>query len=576
MFLNARVDKAWLQVSPLTINTTSPIAEFTISVSRSGLAVGNYSGNIFIDYSGGTLMVPVAMSVVAQPPEVPFSPLPANGAVNQKDLGSALTVTMSWLCNDPDAGDALTYDLYFSDDSGKVNNLDVSSKVSSNQAQNSYKSAALQYRKTYYWRVLVKDSHSLSSTGPVWSFTTIGIPCPQLIPYTPDPTNNKRPTLSWNSVAEAAKYHLQISTDSNFSSFIINDTNVTNNSYTLISDLPDGKIYWRLSSITLAGNEGAFSESDDFVVKTTLPQIPVLIPYAPNPTKEQKPVLNWQAIEGAASYHLQISNTADFSNLVVDKYVTGASYTPETNLGQGIIYWRLSSKDQSGNESGFSASSSFRIDITPPAKITGLSAAVIRDKVTLTWNVFTDTDGDFRHFNIYRGNTQITNVSGLAPVSEAITEPFVTSFIDSSVTEGVKYYYALSAEDTLGNEDKSVAGIGPVTPQNQPPVLNAIGNKAVNEGGLLEFTISASDPENQTLTYSVSGLPQGAYFSANKRIFSWLPNYNQQGSYVLHFEVSDGALTDSEDITITVNNTLVNPASGKSVGIKLKVRVVQE
>jgi len=576
MYLRITSNQPWLTPAQMSVYTTGSTYNHNVYVSRANLNYGNYSGNIHIDYGGGALNVPVTMSVTAQPPEAPSGPSPVNGAVNQKDLGSALTVTMSWLCNDPDTGDSLTYDLYFSDDSGKVNNLDVSSKVSSNQTQNSYKSAALQYRKTYYWRVLVKDSHGLSSTGPVWSFTTVGIPCPQLIPYTPDPTNNKRPTLSWNSVAEAAKYHLQISTDSNFSSFIINDTNVTNNSYTLISDLPDVKIYWRLSSITLAGNEGAFSESDDFVVKTTLPQIPVLIPYAPNPTKEQKPVLNWQAIEGAASYHLQISNTADFSNLVVDKYVTGASYTPETNLGQGLIYWRLSSKDQSGNESGFSAPGSFRIDITPPAKITGLNAAVIRDKVTLTWNVFTDTDADFRHFNIYRGSTQITNVSGMAPISEAITEPFVTSFIDSSVTEGVKYYYALSAEDVLGNEDKSVVGIGPAMPQNQPPVLNAIGNKAVNEGGLLEFIISAADPDNSNLIYSVSGLPLGAYFSPNKKLFSWLPGYNQQGSYPIHFEVSDGLLTDSEDITITVNHTPVNPASGKSVGIKLKVRVVQE
>jgi|GEM_PF-1179811 len=115
-----------------------------------------------------------------------------------------------------------------------------------------------------------------------------------------------------------------------------------------------------------------------------------------------------------------------------------------------------------------------------------------------------------------------------------------------------------------------------ITVINNPPELAPIGSRTVNEGQLLEFNLSSAGPDNNTLTFSASGLPVGAYFSPGKKLFSWLPNYNQQGSYPIHFEVSDGLLTDSEDITITVNNTPVNPASGQSVEIKLKVRVVQE
>jgi hypothetical protein len=90
---------------------------------------------------------------------------------------------------------------------------------------------------------------------------------------------------------------------------------------------------------------------------------------------------------------------------------------------------------------------------------------------------------------------------------------------------------------------------------NLPPVLSLIGPKTINEGDLLQFTITASDPDipAQTLTYSASNLPPGATFNPTTHTFSWTPTSGQAGVYPsVHFEVSDGHLTDSEDITITV------------------------
>jgi hypothetical protein len=90
-----------------------------------------------------------------------------------------------------------------------------------------------------------------------------------------------------------------------------------------------------------------------------------------------------------------------------------------------------------------------------------------------------------------------------------------------------------------------------------PPVLNAIGNRSVNEGAVLSFTISATDANGDALTYSASNLPVGASFSAATRTFSWTPGYSQAGVYAsVRFQVSDGQMTDYEDITITVVNVL--------------------
>jgi parallel beta-helix repeat protein len=88
---------------------------------------------------------------------------------------------------------------------------------------------------------------------------------------------------------------------------------------------------------------------------------------------------------------------------------------------------------------------------------------------------------------------------------------------------------------------------------NHPPELNPIGNKSVDKNSELSFSISGSDADGDTLTYSASNLPNGATFNPGTRTFSWIPTDSQSGPYDVTFTVTDifGAL-DSETIRITV------------------------
>ena len=101
-----------------------------------------------------------------------------------------------------------------------------------------------------------------------------------------------------------------------------------------------------------------------------------------------------------------------------------------------------------------------------------------------------------------------------------------------------------------------------------PPFLNPIGNKTVAEEQILNFTVNAYDSNGDTITYSASNLPSGATFNPATGSFVWTPGFDQSGSYTdVHFEVSDGTATDSEDITITVTNTNRPPVLN-SIGSK--------
>ncbi|MBU1004679.1 MAG: PKD domain-containing protein, partial [Nanoarchaeota archaeon] len=96
---------------------------------------------------------------------------------------------------------------------------------------------------------------------------------------------------------------------------------------------------------------------------------------------------------------------------------------------------------------------------------------------------------------------------------------------------------------------------------NDAPVLDFIGNKTVDENQLLQFQINSTDVDNVTLIYSALNLPAGAIFNPATRIFSWVPDYNQSGNYVVIFNVTDGELYDYEAVNIAVSDVNRQPVA---------------
>jgi hypothetical protein len=101
---------------------------------------------------------------------------------------------------------------------------------------------------------------------------------------------------------------------------------------------------------------------------------------------------------------------------------------------------------------------------------------------------------------------------------------------------------------------------------NRPPVLVSIGNKTVDEGKLLTFTVSANDADGDSLTYSASRTPTGANFNPTTKTFTWTPSYRQAGRYSgVRFTASDSYANDTEDIVITVNNVYQTDTNGDGI-----------
>lgn len=85
---------------------------------------------------------------------------------------------------------------------------------------------------------------------------------------------------------------------------------------------------------------------------------------------------------------------------------------------------------------------------------------------------------------------------------------------------------------------------------NQDPVLNLIGGKQVDEGQSLEFTATASDQDNDTVTFSKND-SRGS-LDQNTGYFSWTPGFSESGIYFIQFTASDGTGESSEIIIVNV------------------------
>ena len=110
-----------------------------------------------------------------RPPDLPSSPTPANGAVNQP-----AHLDLSWAGGDPDAGDRVTYNVCLDTSNPPI------TQVCEGVGTARCRVGGLNYDTRYYWRVTSVDNHGARTTGPVWEFHTAPNSAPGAVSVNPD------------------------------------------------------------------------------------------------------------------------------------------------------------------------------------------------------------------------------------------------------------------------------------------------------------------------------------------------------------------------------------------------------
>jgi len=159
---------------------------------------------------------------------------------------------------------------------------------------------------------------------------------------------------------------------------------------------------------------------------------------------------------------------------------------------------------------------------------------------------------NFAHYNTLVGNT-------LLGIKNWVTQTFnaKNNWWGTNVGSEIATKVSANVDYTPFAEDNSLTRF-------YAPILGAIGGQSVNEGSTLTITLSATDADaGDTLAYN----DNVEFGSLVGNVFTWAPTGANQGSHTVTFTVSDGSLTDSETITITVNNVAptVEAGAGQTV-----------
>ena len=183
--------------------------------------------------------------------------------------------------------------------------------------------------------------------------------------------------------------------------------------------------------------------------------------------------------------------------------------------------------------------------------------------------------------------TQITNGTlfhqdGVTPIHEGDFITFAQGqaglkFTPASVADGYFQIQAATSDQDSGLGGSPITATIEVSPINEPPILNPIGNQSISPGQLIDFKAIAVDPDvpAQNLTFSLVNAPVGAIIDSKTGQFIWTPTTN--GVFEVTVVVTDDGinpnnLSDSETIMIKVTTApVLEPIAEQVVPIETTI-----
>lgn len=128
------------------------------------------------------------------------------------------------------------------------------------------------------------------------------------------------------------------------------------------------------------------------------------------------------------------------------------------------------------------------------------------------------------------------------------------SFTPNSGQAGQTFVVNFTATDSHGAASGGSVTITVTGAQNHPPVISVPGPQAIAAGHTLNFTVTASDPDGDSITLSATSVPLNAQFNSSSGQFTFTPSSDQAGQApVVTFTATDAkGAAASATVQITV------------------------
>ncbi|MFL2485706.1 MAG: cadherin domain-containing protein [Gammaproteobacteria bacterium] len=177
-----------------------------------------------------------------------------------------------------------------------------------------------------------------------------------------------------------------------------------------------------------------------------------------------------------------------------------------------------------------------------PELTSGTAYSVDENQTAIGTVTATDADGDVITFSISGAEINIDSSTG------------VLTFVEAPDYE-TKSSYSATLTLSDGENDRTVNITVAVNDLNDnAPVFTSDANFSVDENQIAIGTVTASDIENDTIAYSVSGLEIEINSSTGVLTFVSPPDYETKTSYSAEVTASDGTNSTTQELNISINN----------------------
>jgi len=371
--------------------------------------------------------------------------------------------------------------------------------------------SALKSGQKYYWNVTAVNSSGSRtvSNNAVYSFVVganTGVPG-QFGPYLPStdaPNESVNPRFLWSRAYNANSYRLVVSTNSDLSSPVINQSGITNitgtnefgsntaSSYTPSTALAyNTTYYWKVYAVNGNGERPINGPIQYFTTKAPGNSPTSFSLSAPenNATGvSNRAVLSWTASKNAFFYKLEVSANSNMSNpIIVRDRMIYNKYTTEPNIlnSNTKYYWRVTAytKDMAYSTSSNSGIWSFTIENKPCSPL--LYAHQPGNGQVKLW--FRTSNGA-TSYNVKYGTSSgnYTNT-----INNVTNSPYTVSGLDNGKT----YYFTVTAVNANGESS----------------IWNERSETPVGSGVIPTSSVTTSTVSGTTLTPTPTATPGGAY-----------------------------------------------------------------
>ncbi len=202
-----------------------------------------------------------------------------------------------------------------------------------------YTADNLESYQQYFWRVRAVSDENNGVWSESFKFKT---QVDKITLRFPDSNSTNHPvsiSFLWFGTKGATSYHLQIANDDLFNDLIFSQDTIRNVSHKYSQLNPGSKYYWRVRAVSPEG-VGDWSEVWVF---TTGSNIPILeLPENGNEKVVNPITFQWQPVTGALRYELNVSESAEFAQTVINKTDITVNQLVTSELGfPKTYYWRL-------------------------------------------------------------------------------------------------------------------------------------------------------------------------------------------------------------------------------------------